>query len=85
MTTSADLLSQGWQLHQASDLAGAEKVYRQVIAAEPANANAWCYLGIALFDTQPTRRVRGSLSAGRGDPAGVRRLPGTIWGTRSVA
>ena len=52
MTTSADLLSQGWQLHQASDLAGAEKVYRQVIAAEPANANAWCYLGIALFDTQ---------------------------------
>ena len=52
MTTSADLLSQGWQLHQAGDLAGAEKVYRQVIATEPANANAWCYLGIALFDTQ---------------------------------
>jgi FkbM family methyltransferase len=52
MTTSAELLSQGWHVHQAGDLAAAEKLYRQVIAAEPANANAWCYLGIVLFDTQ---------------------------------
>jgi FkbM family methyltransferase len=52
MTTSAELLSQGWILHQAGNFAGAEGLYRQVIASEPANANAWCYLGIALFDTQ---------------------------------
>ena len=25
---------------------------REVDPTEPANANAWCYLGIALFDTQ---------------------------------
>ncbi|MBC7852030.1 MAG: tetratricopeptide repeat protein, partial [Pirellulaceae bacterium] len=52
MTTFAEILDQGWRLHQAGDLAAAEKAYRQVIAAEPASANAWCYLGIALFDTQ---------------------------------
>ena len=52
MTTSAELLKQGWRIHQSGDLAGAEKIYRQVIATEPKNANAWCYLGIALFDTQ---------------------------------
>lgn len=52
MKTSAEILSQGWQLHQAGDLAAAEKTYRQVLASEPANANGWCYLGIALFDTK---------------------------------
>ncbi len=52
MTTSAKHLDRGWLIHQAGDLAAAEKVYRQVLAAEPASANAWCYLGIALFDTQ---------------------------------
>ncbi|MBC7853107.1 MAG: tetratricopeptide repeat protein, partial [Pirellulaceae bacterium] len=62
MTTSAQLLDQGWRLQQAGDLAGAEKVYRQVIAADPASANAWCYLGIALYDTQ---RLEESVAAYR--------------------
>lgn len=62
MTTSADLLSQGWRLHQAGKLADAERLYRQVLAAEPENANAWCYLGIALFDT---RRLGESVAAYR--------------------
>ncbi|MCE9529024.1 MAG: FkbM family methyltransferase [Planctomycetales bacterium] len=52
MTTSAEHLSQGWRLHQSGDIAAAERTYRQVLAAEPGNANAWCYLGIALFDKQ---------------------------------
>ena len=60
MTTSAEALNQGWRQHQAGDLAGAERLYRQVITAEPANANAWCYLGIALFDTQ---RLEDSVAA----------------------
>ena len=60
MTTSAELLSQGWRLHQAGDLVAAEKTYRQVIAAEPNNPNAWCYLGIVLFDT---KRLEESVAA----------------------
>lgn len=60
MTTSAEMLSQGWRLHQAGTVAAAEKAYRQVLAAEPMNANAWCYLGIALFDT---RRLEESVTA----------------------
>ncbi len=60
MTTSAEFLSQGWRHHQAGDLAGAEKLYHQVLASEPANANAWCYLGICLFDTQ---RLQDSVAA----------------------
>lgn len=50
MTSQADLLTQGWAVHQGGDRATAEQMYRQVIAAEPNNANAWCYLGIVLHD-----------------------------------
>ena len=60
MTTSVETLSQGWRLHQAGDLPGAERLYRQVLAAEPDNANAWCYLGIVLFDT---KRLEESVAA----------------------
>lgn len=52
MTTSAESLSEGWRLHQAGDLTAAERTYRQVLSTDPNSANAWCYLGIALFDTQ---------------------------------
>lgn len=43
-------LSRGWQLHQNKRLAEAEQVYRNVLADTPHDANAWCYLGIALND-----------------------------------
>lgn len=43
-------LSKAWQIHQQGRVADAEKVYRQVLSLVPNDANAWCYLGIALHD-----------------------------------
>ncbi len=50
MTTTAEALAHGWQLHQADQWAAAEQIYRQVLQANPTDANAWCYLGIACHD-----------------------------------
>lgn len=50
MTTVAEALQQGWRIHQTGDFAGAERIYRGVLQADPNNANAWCYLGIACHD-----------------------------------
>ena len=50
--TPAEALEHGWKLQQAGDLAGAERVYRQVLQVEPQNANAWCYFGMACHDQQ---------------------------------
>ncbi len=50
MTTTADALAHGWKLHQAGDLAGAEKIYRQVLQTDAKDANAWCYFGMACHD-----------------------------------
>jgi FkbM family methyltransferase len=50
MTTTAEALAHGWQLHQAGKWAAAEEIYRQVLQASPADPNAWCYLGIACHD-----------------------------------
>lgn len=46
----ADALARGWHAHQAGDLDGAERTYREVVAREPGSAEAWCYLGMALHD-----------------------------------
>ncbi|MCA9210962.1 MAG: tetratricopeptide repeat protein, partial [Planctomycetales bacterium] len=50
MPTLAEALNHGWQLQQQRRLAEAEQVYRQVLAAAPRSADAWCYLGMALHD-----------------------------------
>jgi FkbM family methyltransferase len=50
MTSAAETLQQGWRIHQAGDIAGAEQMYRGVLQGDPNNANAWCYLGIACHD-----------------------------------
>jgi tetratricopeptide (TPR) repeat protein len=50
MPSSSEVLRQGWQLHQAGNVDQAERIYRQVLGAEPRNADASVYLGIALFD-----------------------------------
>jgi len=52
MPTIDEALSYGWQRHQAREFAQAEQVYRQVIAAAPEAAAAWCYLGMALYDQE---------------------------------
>jgi tetratricopeptide (TPR) repeat protein len=43
-------LLRGWKIHQQRKFAEAAAIYRQVLAAAPDDANAWCYLGIALHD-----------------------------------
>ncbi|MBM3999537.1 MAG: tetratricopeptide repeat protein [Planctomycetes bacterium] len=50
MTTIREALDFGWKRQQAGDLAGAESIYRQVLASAPEHADAWCYLGIVLYD-----------------------------------
>lgn len=50
MATAAEALAHGWQEHQAGRVREAERIYRQVIDLQPRDANAWCYLGIALHD-----------------------------------
>lgn len=52
MPTIAEVLQQGWQLHQSGKLTEAENVYRHVIAQAPRNPEALVYLGIALFDSR---------------------------------
>ncbi|GIW94946.1 MAG: hypothetical protein KatS3mg110_3961 [Pirellulaceae bacterium] len=50
MATLQQVLDHGWKLHQARRLEEAEAVYRQVLAVAPRSAEAWCYLGIVLYD-----------------------------------
>jgi len=52
MPTADETLNQGWQLHQQHQFAHAEMTYRQVLAIEPQNAAAWCYLGMACHDQE---------------------------------
>ena len=53
-------LSRGWQLHQQKQLAEAEQLYRSALAKSPRDANAWCYLGMALNDQ---RQYAGAVEA----------------------
>ncbi|TWT53937.1 Photosystem I assembly protein Ycf3 [Rubripirellula amarantea] len=50
MSNSAQSLSHAWKLHQAGQINEAEQIYRNVVSIEKRNADAWVYLGIALFD-----------------------------------
>ncbi|MEQ8790498.1 MAG: DUF6165 family protein [Pirellulaceae bacterium] len=50
MANVAQALQGAWKVHQQGEVARAESVYRDVLAAQPDNAAAWCYLGIALHD-----------------------------------
>ena len=50
MPTVADVLSQGWKIHQAGQIDDALGIYRHVIEQAPRNPEAHVYLGIALFD-----------------------------------
>jgi len=43
-------LQRGWQIHQQRRFAEAEHIYRDVLGKSPSDANAWCFLGIALHD-----------------------------------
>lgn len=50
MPTVDEALQIGWKRHQAGDLRNAEHIYRQVLAVASADANAWCFLGMACHD-----------------------------------
>lgn len=52
MAATAELLSQGWRLHQAGQLKTAEQHYRQALQLAPQDPNAWCYLGMACHDQE---------------------------------
>ncbi len=46
MLTIQQALNQGVELHRSGNLAGAEQLYRQVLAANPRHADAWHLLGL---------------------------------------
>lgn len=48
MSTPAELFALALRTHQSGNPSHAEYLYRQVLAAEPANADALCNLGVAL-------------------------------------
>ncbi|MDV6029071.1 MAG: tetratricopeptide repeat protein [Phycisphaera sp. RhM] len=50
MPTVAEVLSQGWKVHQAGKIDDALRLYQHVIKQAPRNPEAHVYLGIALFD-----------------------------------
>lgn len=50
MPTVEEALQLGWKQHQTGDFRNAEHIYRQVLAVTAANANAWCFLGMACHD-----------------------------------
>lgn len=50
MADAQQQLSRGWQIHQQGQHAAAEKIYREVLVAQPNSPAAWCYLGIVLHD-----------------------------------
>jgi FkbM family methyltransferase len=50
--TAEEALNQAWKIHQGGDLARAERMYAQVVNAQPGHASAWCYLGMALHDQE---------------------------------
>lgn len=45
MSTIPEALERGWKHHQAGELAQAEQLYRQVLAADSRNVTAWQLLG----------------------------------------
>jgi tetratricopeptide (TPR) repeat protein len=55
VATAPEILAQGWQLHQAGELARAEALYRQALQVAPADPGAWFCLGLAC-------RGRGALA-----------------------
>lgn len=52
MPTSTGTLQAGWQLHRQGQFQAAEQVYRQILALEPQNAEAWCHLAMAAHDQE---------------------------------
>lgn len=60
--SSAAILKTAYGRHQSGDVDGAAVTYQSVIDADPKNADAWVYLGIARFDQ---RRFEDSADAYR--------------------
>jgi FkbM family methyltransferase len=51
-TLAEQTLEQGWKAQKAGDPRTAERFYRQALADHPNDANAWCFLGMALHDQE---------------------------------
>jgi len=47
MPTVAEVFALAWKHHQAGGFAQAEQLYRHILQAEPAHADAWCFMGAA--------------------------------------
>ncbi|MEM8667243.1 MAG: tetratricopeptide repeat-containing glycosyltransferase family protein [Planctomycetota bacterium] len=65
-------LAYAWKQHQAGQVQHAEQSYRQVLDVDPNHADAWVYLGIALFDqrqfSESAAAYREALNRGEQNP-----------------
>jgi tetratricopeptide (TPR) repeat protein len=88
MPTTSELLATAWRLHQAGQIVDAEKIYRQVLAAEGNNAVAWCYLGIACHDQdrldQAVAAYRRALQIRPNFPVALNNLGNTLRSQRKL-
>ena len=50
MSTHSDALTHGLRYHQTGQLDQAQQIYRDVVAADPANADAWSLLGAVCIN-----------------------------------
>jgi predicted O-linked N-acetylglucosamine transferase (SPINDLY family) len=55
MGTDPHAMERGRQFHRAGNFAGAEQVFRQVVASDPLNADAWHLLGRAYLGLKKLR------------------------------
>ena len=56
MATIAEALTHALQLHRAGHLSQAEQLYRQVLQADPVNADALHLLGLVAHQVGPAPR-----------------------------
>ena len=62
VATIAEAMAIAFNYHQRGDLAEAEKIYRQIVEAEPQHADAWHLLGVAAQQAGRTAEAAESIA-----------------------
>ncbi len=71
--TPPESLQKAFELHRAGQIDEAERLYRQVLAVEPQNAQAWHLMGVAANQRGAAQPGDAVYRTGRGSCDPVRR------------